>query len=524
MTATPQVRICVPVCEANTRDLIDAFARAAKVADIVELRLDYLDENELQLAGPAISNLISISPCPIIITYRPAEQGGHGNISLQERQSFIQRFRAEGSSGESTHYIDIESDLAVLLQAGGGTFNEGTGQDLDWNKVICSHHDFAGVPQDLERIYNLIASTPARVLKIAVQADDVTDCLAVFKLLARARDDGREMIAIAMGPAGLATRILGPSRGSFLTYASLDSDHGTAPGQVTASEMRELYRVGKIDRETQITGLVGFPVTHSVSPAIHNAALKSTGVNGVYMPFPVRELGSFVRRMIHPRTREIDWRMRGLSITTPHKAKVMNFLDWIDDGAKEIGAVNTVVVEGDALHGYNTDAAAFLQVLVENFGTLRDANCAVLGSGGAAAAVLWGLEKKGARVTVFARDRRKAETLAKRFGASDAALDSARFAAFDVVINCTTLGMSGSLEKETPATAAQLRGARLAYDLVYNPAETRFLNEAGAAGCKTVGGLSMLIAQAAEQYTLWTGLQAPKQLMTQFALRALQGE
>ena len=522
MTPDDQVRICVPVCETNAHDLADAFARAVEVADIVELRLDCLDEKELELAKPTIAAALSTKSRQVIVTFRPSEQGGHRTLTLQERLSFTEEFSSAKS--QLADYMDIEADLVTLLS--GGVNREGltAGNSIDWNSVICSHHDFAGVPADLNDIYQRMASTPARILKIAVRANDVTDCIPLFNLLASARSENREMIAIAMGAAGLATRVLGPSRGAFLTYGALDDEAATAPGQVTVRDLRTLYRIDLIDRHTQIMGLVGFPVAHSVSPLIHNAAFGSAGLNAVYMPFPVRDLGAFFRRMIHPLTREIDWPIRGLSITAPHKTEVMDYLDWIDPNAKEIGAVNTVVVESDALLGYNTDAPAFVQTLSQSFGNLNGARCAVLGSGGAAAAALWGLRREGANVTVFARDDEKGKALAERFGATWKQLDSSQFDGFDLVVNTTTLGTSGSGEMKTPANADQLRGARLAYDLVYNPLDTRFLSEARAAGCEIVGGLPMLIAQAVAQFELWTGVEAPLEAMNAAALRALPPE
>ena len=219
-------------------------------------------------------------------------------------------------------------------------------QQLSSKRLICSHHDFAGVPADLENIYRRMAATNAPILKIAVQADDAIDCLPVFNLIERARREGRELIAIAMGQAGVMTRILGPSRGSFLTYGSLDEDSATAPGQVTARELREVYRIDSIDRETEIMGVIGRPVAHSISPHIHNAAFAQANINAVFIPFEVHDVDSFMRRMVRTSSREIEWNLRGLAVTAPHKSSVMKHLDWIEPAAKEIGAVNTIVVPG----------------------------------------------------------------------------------------------------------------------------------------------------------------------------------
>jgi 3-dehydroquinate dehydratase / shikimate dehydrogenase len=467
------VRICVPVCEKD----LDALRSASELADWIELRLDCFDK--------VPDNLEEIKR-PLILTYRPSEQGGYRELTKEERL----RFWSSAPRGESVWW-DIEGDLVHDLAP-------------DWSRIIISHHDFSGVPNNLEQIYERLAHTPAAVIKIAVQANDILDCLLLFKLLDRARSEGREIIAIAMGNAGIATRVLGPSRGSFLTYGALDDARTTAPGQINAKNLRSLYRIDKIDDETMICGLVGLPVMHSVSPRIHNAAFLEQSLNGVYLPFEVQDAVQFFKRMVHPRTRELNWNLRGLSITAPHKQTVMECLDWIDPDAKEIGAVNTVVVEGDRLLGYNTDAAGFIDPLLKRFTTLRDARVAIIGAGGAARAAIWALQRQNANVTLFARNVPKAQSLADLFGISCVSLNNASFAGFDLVINTTPVG-SGAYVDQSPVTRQQLSGSRCVYDLIYNPRETLLLREAREAGCETLGGLEMLVAQAGLQFELWTG-------------------
>jgi shikimate dehydrogenase len=199
----------------------------------------------------------------------------------------------------------------------------------------------------------------------------------------------------------------------------------------------------------------------------------------------------------------------------------MEHLDWVEPSAKAIGAVNTIVSEKDGLRGFNTDVKAFISTLREKLGRLDGARCAVIGAGGAARSALWGLQQEGARATVFARAIERARPLAEMFGADCEPLASARFDEFDAVVNTTPLGTRGPLEAETPASAEQLRGARLAYDLVYNPAVTEFMREAERAGCATTNGLPMLVAQAAAQFALWTGMDAPVELMRAAALSAI---
>lgn len=508
-------RICVPICEKRASELARRVTDAAGVAELIELRLDCLPSVELNMALRHLEELQRVSLRPLILTLRPAEQGGAREIDTLNRlafwvENFLYNEQYEG-------FADIECDLLVMIQHS----EDERWKKLDWKRVICSHHDFTGTPGALEKMYERMKAVPARVFKIAVRADDITDCIPVFDLLERARREGREIIAIAMGPHGIATRILGPSRGAYLTYAPLGDAPATAPGQMSATALNDLYRIRRIDEQTEIMGLMGSPVAHSVSPQIHNAAFAARRLNAVYIPFEVREAVDFIRRMVHPRSRELDWRLRGLSITAPHKSSVMELLDHLEPPARAIGAVNTIVIQKDRLIGYNTDAEAFLAPLKKGSESLSGARCALIGAGGAARSTLWALQQEGAAVTMFARNVEIARPLAEKFGAGCSSLENARFAGFDLVINATPLGTRGHHENETPVTAEQLHGARCAYDLVYNPPETLFMREAREAGCEIIGGLTMLVAQAAAQFKLWSGEDAPLDVMSDAAARAL---
>jgi 3-dehydroquinate dehydratase/shikimate dehydrogenase len=498
------VKICVPVCVRRVEELSGAVDLAASVGNLVELRMDYFDDPLTALSE--LPQIIERTKSQLIVTMRPAEQGGAGRHTSEARRSFW--FRAKELPKV---WFDLEFDLLTAS-------NE---LSIDTTRLICSHHDFKSVPDNLDELYSRMSATLANSIKIAVQANDATDCLQIFRLLNRARTDGRDLIAIAMGAAGIMTRILGPSLGSFLTYGSVDDENATAPGQLTARDLRELYRVDQINSRTEIFGIMGQPVSHSLSPAIHNAAFAAANTNAVYVPMEVQDAKSFMRRMAHPKTRELDWKLRGLSVTAPHKSTVIQYLDEIDPTAKEIGAVNTIVAKDNQLFGYNTDAEAFISPMRARLGDLRDARCAVIGSGGAARAVLWALRKAGAEATLVARNRERANDLAQRFKAACPARRPETFSAFDVVINATPMGTRGPTIAETPVTAEQLRGVRMAYDLVYNPSDTRFLREARAAGCKTLGGIEMLLAQGVEQFKLWTGCEPDQTAMRAAAASAL---
>jgi 3-dehydroquinate dehydratase/shikimate dehydrogenase len=498
-------RVCVPVCVRRASELRRAVARASEVADLVEIRFDCLDEEQLAAALPLLPALLSEAPRQFILTFRPEDEGGRRALDARTRAGFW-RAVSEQLGAVMLQQADAFADIELgLFESPHGA---GLLEAVPRLKLICSHHDFGGTPSDLENIFERMTRTPARILKLAVRANDITDCAGVMRLLERARREGREMIAVAMGEAGLLTRVLAPARGAFLTYGSLDASQATAPGQIAARELRELYRIDEISERTMVTGLVGSPVAHSLSPHMHNAAFAARGLDGVYIPFEVADVDAFVRRMADPRTRELDWNLRGFSVTAPHKRAIMSHLDWVERRASEIGAVNTVLIEGKRLHGFNTDAEASVRPL-EGLVKLGGARVAVVGAGGAARALLWALGERGARPAIFARNFEAAKELARDFDAQAAALEGASFDGFEVVVNTTPLGTRGVREGETPATAPQLRGARVAYDLVYNPPETRFLLEARAAGCETLGGLQMLVAQAAEQFRLWTGHAAP---------------
>jgi len=225
--------------------------------------------------------------------------------------------------------------------------------------------------------------------------------------------------------------------------------------------------------------------------------------------------------MVNQRTREIDWSLKGLSITAPHKADVLNYLDWIDATAQAIGAVNTVVLENEQLLGYNTDADGLIEPLIQRMGSLAGSRAAVLGAGGAASAAVFALQQRGVDVSLYARSLERAQTICERFNISCKPLASTGFAGNDIVINATPLGSIGINLNETPAVADQLRGVRLVYDLVYNPIETNLIDEARAAGCEVLGGLAMLVAQARLQFKIWTNTDASSELMYRAGSTAL---
>jgi 3-dehydroquinate dehydratase / shikimate dehydrogenase len=487
MTSDQSARICAVIAEPTMTAARAAILRAAGVAEMMELRLDYLRDFDFNEPGE-LSALLDGKPLPTIVTCRAVEEGGQQEIAEVTRFGLLGEALRRGAE-----YCDIEAAHYDAVRAAG----------LDTSRLIVSYHNFSETPADLAAIYERLTRRPAAVHKIAVRANDIGDALAVFGLLDRATAERRPLIAIAMQGAGLLTRILGPSRGSFLTYGSLGLGHESAPGQVSCDELRNLYHIQRLSGETQITGILGKPLSHSASPRMHNRAFREMGLDFVYLPFEASEVGDFFKRFVRPTTREINWRLRGFSVTIPHKSAVIPFLDELDETARRIGAVNTVVVEGGRLVGYNTDADGAMAPL-EVLTNLRGAHCAVIGAGGAARAVIFGLRERGARVTIFARDAAKGSALADEFNVAARSIQALVESDADIVINTTPVGMLNHNEGVSPIPAIVWPGRKIAYDLIYNPPESRFLADARRHGCVTINGAEMLVAQAARQFELWT--------------------
>ena len=498
-------KICVSICANTAAEFIKDIKRAEKSADVIELRFDCLRKNEIK---NAIENLPKINK-QYLATFRPKEQGGKRELSLGERLKFWESLL--WANKDKIFWVDFEFDMSFVV-------------NLQKTLTIASSHDFSGVSENLSATYEVFSITNADVLKTAVQANDITDSIAVWKLLERAKKENKQIIPIAMGEAGKWTRILGLAHGAFMTYAALDAGRETASGQITARDLIDTYRVKKLDEQTEIYGIVGNPASHSVSPFMHNAAFKLHNLNAIYIPFEVKNLDEFIAKFIREETREIKLNFKGFSVTIPHKEAIIKHLDSIDETAEAIGAVNTVKIVGGKLHAYNTDAHGFIEPLTKAYGDLKNAKVAVLGGGGAARAAIYGLRKEGAKVTVFARDLEKGRSLVEQFKIQNSRFKilNENYDDFDIVVNATPLGTTGELENETAAVAEQIKNVHLVYDLVYNPFETRFLREAKSVGIPTVGGLAMLVAQGAAQFGIWTGKNAPLVEMSQIALRRLQ--
>ena len=356
---------------------------------------------------------------------------------------------------------------------------------------------------DLESIYRRMAErAPGAVLKLIPYADACSDNLRVRALLAEARGEGRELIAFCMGDRGQVSRILARAWGSWGVYAPARSEAATAPGQVPLSELVDLYRERSLQSTTPLTGVLGHPVSTSLSPLIYNRAYQALGIEGCFLPFDAEVVAEFL-----PLLSELP--ITGLAVTHPHKESLASHCDELDASASSLGAVNTVVRRWNRLVGFNTDAAGALRAL-EPIMDLRGIRAGILGAGGAAIAVASALAGSGAGVTLFCRDATRGAAAARRAGCAAQAWSAAESFRGDLLVNATPVGM-GPDPGGSPVAWDGIR-SEVAFDLVTQPPLTRFLEEARSSGARILGGASLFLEQATLQFEILTGKPAPRAL------------
>jgi 3-dehydroquinate dehydratase/shikimate dehydrogenase len=470
--------LCVTVTAATTAELRQK-RDAVDDADLIELRLDTVSD-------PSVAGALAGRRRPAIVTCRPAWEGGAFKGSEEDRKQILAAALSLGAE-----YVDIEwrarfDDL--IAQTGG-------------RRIVLSAHDFHGVPIDLIARVHAMRSTGAEVIKIAATMTSLSDCVPLLDLGAQSG-----LALIGMGPYGLATRVLAGRFGSIWTYAGALRE----VGQLSAHSLVKDYHFRSVTDTTEIYGVAGGSVQHSVSPAMHNAAFRAARVDAVYLPFPAVSAADFA-------TFGRALGISGASVTIPLKVSMFDAVDEVYSVARRIGAINTIRNENGRWIGGNTDASGFLEPLQERV-SLSGLRASVLGAGGAARAVTVALASSGCSVRLHARNRQQAEETGM--------LTSVELGpwppepgSWDLLINCTPVGMYPHVD-DTPIPADQLTG-RYVYDLVYNPSITRLLRDAATKGCQTIGGLEMLVAQAREQFQWWVGTRPQAGVMREAALKRL---
>ncbi len=537
--------LCVPIMvEGADRAWAEAIRVAEDGADMVEYRIDQFlhspdDEAE-------VLRLVEESPLPCIVTCRPLWEGGLYDGDEDQRLAF---FAQLGAAEHPPAYIDAElaaytrsADARRQLDLAVGQFGR---QREVRTRLILSSHDFAGRPSDLtRRMLAMQGEEAAAVCKVAFRARSLRDNLELFDMLA---ERTKPTIALGMGEFGLASRVLAPKFGGFLTFASLRSEAATAPGQPTLRDLLDQYRFRSIGPATKVYGIVGWPVGHSMSPLIHNAGFAEVGHDGVYVPLPIAvgEDGAggyesfkatMLELVLHPR---LDF--AGCSVTMPHKEHLVRLArecGWsLDEVSGLSGSANTLVLErgetGDLRSASvaNTDAAAALGCLEGAAGSLAGKRVVVLGAGGVARAIAFGAAASGASVVITNRSPERATRLAGEvngaFAGRAAAAPWADRAgqAPDAYAHCTGVGMTGGpAPDESPLPPEAFANRNMALlETVYHPVRTRLLSQAQDAGWRTVDGVSMFVEQGARQFEMWTSLPAPRDRFDRLVRSTLSG-
>jgi 3-dehydroquinate dehydratase / shikimate dehydrogenase len=438
--------------------LVDCNGPAA-----IELRLDLFQELDFE----RIENFLSRGPA--LLTLRSISHGGQFSGSESERETRIQRLLTLEPS-----YFDLEWDMRPAFLRETITKNSKT-------QFILSYHNFQQTPSDLNAIYQAMQTYPAFSYKIAAMAHSVNDAL---KMLLFAKKHARVSV-ICMGKKGEFARVLGPVVGNLVDYAAFDDQ--TGPGQLSAQEFHDVYHYPRLNEHTGIYGLIGDPVENSPGHLYHNAVFRKRQLNAVYVKMAVapQELPDFMAL-----AKELG--IRGLSVTMPLKEAIVPFVDDLDESARRIGAVNTLLFEKGIVRGTNTDGKGALDA-IEKKSAVQGKKMVLLGAGGAARSIAFEGQARGADVWVLNRTVERAQKIAMDRGVS---LDEVP-ERYDILINCTPDPMPIDPKKILPGTVVM--------DIVHSPRETAFLKEACLKQCSIVYGEEMFLNQAARQTAFWMG-------------------
>jgi len=521
--------LAVPISAKNPAQAKEQINKAATSgAELLELRTDYLENLSVGLLRALIEEVRRSGPAvPVIVTCRDKREGGTIDYPSKLRLEVL-----VGALEAGADFIDLEYRNFILQ--GNRTLIEKALSRNAKGRLILSVHDFEKRFDDIRSLYRQIRSTcPKAIPKLVYTANHINDCFEAFDLL---HETSGERIVFCMGQAGLISRILAKKLASFLTFASLDEQSATAPGQSTIDQFKKLYRFDSTNTDTQLYGVIADPVGHSLSPAIHNACFADQGMNRLYLPLLVQGGRSGFDQFIDNALARPWLDFRGFSVTIPHKENALNYVraknGFVEPLAEKIGAVNTLVLDDGQetkdkgrIAAYNTDYAGALNAITAGMGfsrgDLKSLPVAIVGAGGVARAIVAGLSDAGAKIKIYNRTVNRAQELAVEFGCEFAGLDELDDLDAKLLINCTSIGMHPNVDA-TPVSAEYLKKDIAVYDTVYNPAETLLLKQAKQNGGKTIDGVSMFVNQAAEQFKLFTGQNGNAKLMRKVVMEHFQ--
>ncbi|MGE3803448.1 MAG: shikimate dehydrogenase [Gemmataceae bacterium] len=489
--------ICVVIGRTRHKMMqIEVQEAGKRGAKLIELRLDFLAK------PPDFKRLLADRPCPLVATVRRQEDGGRWGGTEQERRVLLRQAVVAGFD-----WVDIETDAAEDIRRF---------KDV---KRIVSYHNLHETPADLEAIYERMCGQDADVIKLAVNAEKPGDALRVLKLLEKAP---KPTAAHCMGDLGFPSRILGKKYNVPFTYAAFNKERGVAPGMPSFDELTSIYHYEQIDPFTKIFGVIGDPVAHSLSPVIHNAAFRRLGLNAVYVPFrvPRGQLASFLKDYAR-------LPVSGYSVTIPHKEAALAAAADKEQAATEIEAANTLIAGDVGFKACNTDAQAIhdsiiahLPVTRERLIKLSNWTALILGAGGVARAVAHVLQKEGTRIFVASRTQENAQRIATRFNGRAVPWEGRHTVDCQLLVNCTPVGMHPNVD-DSPVHHSFLKPGLMVFDTVYTPENTLLIKEARTRNCHVVTGVDMFVRQAALQFRLFTGQNAPLELMREEVRRAL---
>lgn len=464
-----------------TADAEAQIRASAPFASMFELRLDLVGD-----AG--VEALLRLAGKPVVATCRPVWERGAFRGSERARLNIL-----DGAASLGAQYVDLEWKI------GRGPIGDFMRRHPA-TKVIVSRHLAPGELPLPGREYASLRRSGGAVLKLAFDARDACDNALAFEFLRLASRDRQKAVGIAMGEAGEASRILYKRFGGWATFAAPEGGPPSASGQVSSRMLSRLFRADRLNGKTRIFGLVGNPVRYSLGVYLHNPLMERGGANAVYCRFPVTDLDAFMATLGKDAS--------GLSITLPHKERMLHHVDLPDGAALAVGAVNTMVRRRGRWRGTNTDAAGALDA-IEEVQPVRGKRMLVLGAGGAARAIVYEALRRRAVVMIANRTHERARRVARALGAEAVRLESVH--EVDIIANATSVGMAPRTG-ETPVPSGAVRAA-VAFDAVYTPPDTRFLREARAAGARTVSGLTMYMHQASMQFRLFVRKDPDKLLL-----------
>ncbi|MGP8154687.1 MAG: shikimate dehydrogenase [Smithella sp.] len=519
--------ICIPITSGTNKEALRAIERSCRFADLIELRMDLIGKGNLaQLISAVRDESISIK---IIVTCRKKEEAAPvpaarriksvaGN-TIDKKMTLLKKAIELG-----VDFVDIE------LAEGRGAIKVLTSLCAKYGGktgIIISYHNIKETPAltKIKEIFHKCTQSKPAVIKIVTMAKTFEDNLTTLSLIPYARKHSQKIISLCMGNKGSISRAVAPMMGNYLSFATLGRQRQSALGQFTVGEMKQIDELFKSERTAPLAPvlslpknspqnyiLLGNPIRQSLSPLMHNAALKNMGIEGSYSAFCVNDLASAMQGMR-------GMNIRGASVTIPFKVAVMEYIDDIDDDALKIGAVNTIINNNGRLRGCNTDWRGLILTLKKGM-PVKNRTFVIIGAGGTARAAAYGIMKEGGFPVIVNRTLEKGKIFSGKLNCPFYSLSETGRIKADCLINTTSVGMYPHQDK-SPVKNLALAGYKYVMDVIYNPLKTKLLEDAEKQGCHIFSGLDMFVNQGAEQFRLWTGKEPPSALMKKVILERL---